>query len=145
MDINKVIGLEGGSNGTWFKILGEEGRGETAYYPAVVNGIEKSYSDFPSIDDYFAAKVKRTRLTIRLTVAGNAVSAEEAVRSALGCHAMANGPTTVDVYPDTPDPFVESSKPAAALGRKGGQSTSPAKSAAAAENGKRGGRPRKQE
>lgn len=145
MDTSKVIGLEGGSNGAWFKILGEEGRGETPYYPAVVDGVEKSYSDFPNLDDYFAAKVKRTRLTIRLTVSGNAVSAEEAVRSALGCHAMATGPTTVDVYPDTPDPFLESAKPAAALGRKGGKSTSPAKSAAAAANGRKGGRPRKAE
>lgn len=140
MDISKVIGLEGGSNGTWFKILAEEGRGESPYYPAIVNGVEKSYSDFDDIDDYFAAKVKRTRLTIRLTVSGNAVSAEEAVRSGLGCHAISAGPTTVDVYPDTPDPFAA----AAQLGRKGGSATSDAKAAASRANGRKGGRPRKE-
>jgi len=38
---------------------------------------------------------------------------------------------------------VHSESAAAQLGRKGGKSTSPAKSAAAQANGKRGGRPRK--
>lgn len=40
---------------------------------------------------------------------------------------------------------IEASTAAATLGRKGGTSTSEAKSAASRENGKRGGRPRKQE
>jgi hypothetical protein len=40
---------------------------------------------------------------------------------------------------------VIASPPAAALGRLGGRSTTDAKAAAARENGKRGGRPRKQQ
>lgn len=136
MDITKVIGLEGGSNATWFKVLAEQERGKSKYYPAVVNGVEKGWSEFKSLDDYLAAKVERERETIRLTVAGNPVVAEEAIARILGCKALSNSPTTVDVYPE--QPFVDPSSGAAALG-----SMSSAKKAAASRlNGKRGGRPR---
>lgn len=43
------------------------------------------------------------------------------------------------------NPWPTPSVAAAALGRKGGQSTSPAKRAASAANGRLGGRPRKQD
>lgn len=138
MDISEVIGLEGGSDATWFKVLGEEGRIKTEYYPAVVGGKEKGWSDFDTLEEYMAAKVTREREAIRLTVAGNAVAAEDTVRVALGCHAAATGPTTVDVYPGTPDPF----RPASAAAILG-SSTSEAKSEAARRNGRKGGRPRK--
>lgn len=73
---------------------------KTKYYPAVVNGVEKGWSEFASFDEYLAHKVEQERETIRLTVAGNAVVAEEAVAAAFGCKALATSPTTVDVYPD---------------------------------------------
>ena len=140
MNIDKVIGLEGGSDSTWFRVLAEEGRGMSKYYPAVVDGIERGWSEFADLDEYLAHKVMRERETVRLTVAGNPVVAEEAISRVLGCKALSTSPTTVDVYPD--QPFVDT---AAELGRKGGKSTSEAKSAAARENGKRGGRPKKTE
>lgn len=137
MDITKIIGLEGGSNATWFKVLAESGRGKSKYYPAIVNGVEKGWSEFKSLDDYLAAKVERERETIRLTVAGNPVVAEEAIARILNCKAIATTPTTVDVYPD--QPLADPGFAASALGSM----TSEKKAAAARENGKRGGRPRK--
>lgn len=136
MDISKVIGLEGGSDATWFKVLAESGRGTTKYYPAVVNGIERGWSEFKSLDDYLAHKVEKERETIRLTVTGNPVVAEDAISRLLGCKALATAPNTVDVYPD--EPIVDPSSAAAALG----SSTSAAKATAARQNGRKGGRPR---
>ena len=80
MDISKIIGLEGGRGSTWFRVLVEEGRDKTKYYPAIVDGIELGWSDFRDLQDYLDHKVERERETIRLTVAGNAVVAEEAIR-----------------------------------------------------------------
>jgi hypothetical protein len=138
MNIDKVIGMEGGSDATWFKVLAESGRGTSKYYPAVVDGVERGWSEFRSLDDYLAAKVERERETIRLTVAGNPVVAEDAISQLLGCKVLAAGPATVDVYPD--QPLVDPSSAAAALGA----STSERKAAAARNNGRKGGRPRKE-
>lgn len=138
IDTSKVIGLEGGSDATWFKVLAESGRGEAKYYPAVVDGEIKSWVDFPNFDDYLAAKVERTRSIIRFTVAGNAVVAEDAISKLLDCKALAGSPTSVDVYPD--EPLVDVPTAGAALRRV----NSPKQQAAARTNGRKGGRPRKQ-
>lgn len=137
MDISKVIGLEGGSDATWFKVLAESGRGKSKYYPAIVDGVEMGWSKFDSLDDYFAAKVERERETIRLTVAGNPVVAEEAIARTLKRKALSTSPTTVDVYPD--EPLVDLASAVGAIG----SINSKKKAAAARENGRRGGRPRK--
>lgn len=137
MDISKVIGLEGGSDATWFKVLAEEWRGVSKYYPAIVGGVERGWSTFKSLDEYLAAKVEKDRETIRLTVAGNPVVAEEAIARILNCKTSSVTPTSVDVYPC--EPIVDRSSAASAMG----SSTSDARAAAARENGRKGGRPRK--
>ena len=134
VDINKVIGVQGGTDGTWFHILSEDSRGETPYYPCVIEGKEVCWGDV-SFDIYMANRVERTRETIRLIVAGNPVAAEDVVRGILGCHCMSTGPNTIDVYPNDPDPF----RPGAILGAR----TSVRKAASSAANGRKGGRPRK--
>lgn len=138
VDINKVIGLEGGQGAAWFHVLQEEGRGETSYYPAIVDGREASWTEFKSWKDFAAHQVERTRQTIRLVVAGNPVAAETAVSGILGCKCLACSPNTIDVYPD--QPLMTPEQIAAELGRR----TSERKATAARDNGRKGGRPRKQ-
>ena len=141
MNVEQVIGLEGGRDATWVRVLAEEGRGTTKYSPAIIDGVERAYSEFDSLDDYLAHKVMRERETIRLIIAGNPIVAEDAIMRMLGCKALATSPTTVDVYPD--QPIIDDTTAAATLGRHGGQSTSAAKISAARRNGRLGGRPRK--
>lgn len=137
MDAQKVIGLEGGQGSSYFKVLAEEGRGKSKYYPAIVNGEERRWSDFASLDDYLSHKVERERETIRFAVTGNAVVAEEAIARVLGCKALATSPTSVDVYPD--QPLIDTTNAAAALGGM----TSDKKTAAVRANGRLGGRPKR--
>lgn len=115
MDISEVIGIEGGKDATWFRVLGEQGRGATRYYPAIKDGREVSYFDFDSLEDYVAHKVERERETVRLTIAGNPVVAEDVISAMLGCKALSTGPTTVDVYPGEPS-ILSPEMAAAALG-----------------------------
>lgn len=100
MDIQQIIGLEGGENACFFKVLAEAGRGKTKYWPAIKNGEEAGVFDFPSFDEYCRHKIERERETIRVVVSGNAVAAENKIREILGCSACAIGPTTVDIYPE---------------------------------------------
>lgn len=101
MKTNALIGLTGGNNETFFRVVAVIGRGRTEYYPAIKNGRIMEYYDFDTIEDYLAHKVTMERETIRYTVAGNAVSAESAIKK-MGIAALAINPTTVDVFPDQP-------------------------------------------
>lgn len=135
--IENLIGVEGGKDGTFFAILSADDIGETSYYPALDDdGKEILWSDVDPME-FERRKVERKRRTIRLTVSGNAVSAEGHVKQA-GMLAAAIGPNTVDVYPDESYTAIDY---LAEIGKKGGQAKTPAKQAASRENGKKGGRP----
>jgi len=95
VDIQKIIGLEGGGKDCFFKILSEQGRGETEYYPSFKNGKELHW-DHP---DYWKHKITKKRETIRVTVAGNPIAAEDEVKKILGCKCLACSPNTLDIYP----------------------------------------------
>jgi hypothetical protein len=100
MDIDKIIGMQNDDGECSFCILAEIGRGETKYWPAIKDGKEVGPTAFPGdFNAYMAAKVERTRETVRVSVSGNACAAEMAIIAALGCKALACGPNTVDIYP----------------------------------------------
>ena len=97
MNQNTLIGLTGGHDATYFKIISRIEICMTKYWPAIKCGKEISILDVGT-DEYLANKVEKERQTIRYAVAGNCVSAESAVKN-LGAHALAVGPTTLEVYP----------------------------------------------
>ncbi len=98
MDAEKLIGLKGGHDATYWEILAEVERGMSKYYPAIINGVEVPYWDFKTLDEYAKHKVERERMTIRFMVAGNPVAAEDEISRVTGCKCMAIGPNTLDVY-----------------------------------------------
>lgn len=98
-NILQIVGLEGGEGECHWKIIAEEGQGVTDYYPAVDdNGNEVEFFDWDSPEEYVKHKVKKSRLTVRYSVLGNPIQAEEDISRLLDCHCMAVGPNTLDVY-----------------------------------------------
>lgn len=80
------------------KILGVVGTGITEYYPSIdKDGNQMSCADY-TFEELLAAKVCRQRLTVRLRVEGNAVSAEEFIKQLTGYDSMAISDDYVDVY-----------------------------------------------
>jgi hypothetical protein len=108
MDVNSLVGREGGKDATWWRILAIEDVGLTTYYPSIKDGVMLTFGD----PEYWQHKVTRTRHTIRCTVAGNPVCAEydlsqeceEKTSSPHSCAKMlACGPHTLDIYPEVAD------------------------------------------
>lgn len=100
MDITKIIGMEDGHDGCFFKIIAEQGRGKTKYWPSIgPDGEHISILGPKGYDYYLANKVERERETIRVTVSGNAVCAQEAIKNILGCNCLACSSAYVDIYP----------------------------------------------
>jgi len=95
MDITQIIGLEGANDGCFFKILAEQWRGETSFYPSIKNGKELTW-DHP---EYWQHKVERKRETVRVTVTGNPICAEDTVKKIFSCNCLACSPGTLDIYP----------------------------------------------
>lgn len=98
--LTALIGKHGGHDATYFEILGIEGEGMSNYFPSIdENGQEIPYT-FANEKAYWQHKTKRSRYTVRFTVAGNTVSAESALREE-GWTCSACDSTAVDVYVDS--------------------------------------------
>lgn len=93
-----LVGLNGGENETFWEVIGVSEPYSSKYWPAVVNGEEKSYYDFPDLNSFFAAKVERRRVTIRLTIAGNPIAAEDEISRRTGKRCLATTPNSLDIY-----------------------------------------------
>jgi hypothetical protein len=92
--ISNLINCEVENGHCSFAILSIEGTGNTKYYPSIKDGKELTFSD----TDYFKNKVERERLTVRLVISGNAVSAENYIKEKTGLNASAIDACLVDVY-----------------------------------------------
>lgn len=90
--------IEGGSNSTWFKVVHASDQIVPFQdYPSIKDGKLLSWID----KDFWKYKVTRTRQSVKLTVAGNAVCAEGALKE-LGYDAHAVQSDTVYVIlPDS--------------------------------------------
>ncbi len=129
--MKSLVGIKGGSDATYFEVLAEQHSTFTDY-PSIKDGRALHYDD----PEYWQHKTTRQRKARVLTVTGNAVSCESTIKD-MGLGASAVGPNTVYVY--AANDKIRASERAAEIGRH----TSKAKKASSAENGKKGGRPRK--
>ena len=97
--MKKLIGLKGGSDGTFFEILASE-ETELIKYPSIKDGKEIPYElgmSEKEHDEWIANKQKVTYRGHQLAVAGNPVCAEAALKE-MGYDAFSSTPTTVDIY-----------------------------------------------
>ncbi len=103
-----LLGLSGGSDATYWQVVIVSDPFSSFYYPAMsADGQEMMWSDFDNFDDYMAAKQKRRRVTVRLTVAGNPVAAEAEIMRRTGKRCLATTPNTLDIYVVEDDPDAE--------------------------------------
>jgi hypothetical protein len=96
--MEKLIGLEGGHNETWFKVLDTK---ETTVknYPSIKDGKVQSVLDV-DMDDFLRHKKEVVVSGHFAMVAGNAVCAAEGIKDALGTEysAVAVNPNCVEIY-----------------------------------------------
>ena len=103
----ELLGLSGGSDGTFWEVIDVSEPFSSKYWPAIVDGKEKMWSDFPDIDSYFAVKQERRRVTVRLTIVGNPISAEDEITRRTGKRCLATTPNTLEIYVVSDDPEAE--------------------------------------
>lgn len=96
--MKKLIGLEGGHDNTWFKVLDVK---DTAVkiYPSIKNGKVQSVLDV-DMDDFLRHKKEFVVSGHFATVAGNAVCAAEGIKDTFGAEytAIAVNPHCVEIY-----------------------------------------------
>lgn len=100
----ELIGLKGGHDATYWEVIDVSAPFSDKYWPAIVDGEEKPWSEFPDFDSYLAAKQERRRVTVRLTILGNPVAAEETIAAKTGKRCLATTPNSLDVYLVADDP-----------------------------------------
>jgi len=84
--------------GQGYKIVQVVGTGVTDHYPSLdKDGKRMSCMDY-SWEELLAAKVHKQRLTVRVLVEGNAISAERFITSFTGYDCRAISPEYVDIY-----------------------------------------------
>lgn len=98
MMYQELVGLKGGSDETYWQVIAVSEPYSSKYWPAIVDGEEKSYFDFPDLDSFFAAKVERRRVAVRLTIAGNPIAAEDEISRRTGKRCLATTPNSLDIY-----------------------------------------------
>lgn len=96
--MKKLIGLTGGENGTFFKVL--DVRAATVkIYPSIKDGKVMSVLDVGFSQDFWKYKKEIAVPGHSATIAGNAVCAASHIADILeGCKAIAVNPFTVEVY-----------------------------------------------
>lgn len=97
--MKNIIGLEGGTNGTWFKVLAIQDT-TVKVYPSIKNGKALSVLDVGFSDDFWKYKKEIAVPGYYAIVAGNAVCAADGILDALGddYRAVAVAPTFVEIY-----------------------------------------------
>lgn len=93
-----LLGLSGGVNATYWEVVNIGEPYSSKYWPAIVDGQEKMWTDFPDIEDYLAAKQERRRVTVTLTIAGNPIAAEQTIIEVTGKRCLATTPNSLDIY-----------------------------------------------
>lgn len=108
--MKKLIGLEGGTNETWFKVLGIK-EATIKIYPSIKDGKVMSALETGFFEDFWKYKKEVVVPGYYAIVAGNAVCAAEGIKDALGrlepkdgeyidgdYKAIAVNPTCVEIY-----------------------------------------------
>ena len=95
-----LVGFEGGSNGTWYKILDVKSVDNIKTYPSIKNGKLLSVLDEGFCEDFFKHKVEVVMPGYLVLLQGNGVCAAEDIKVMLGENykAMSVSPNYVEVY-----------------------------------------------
>jgi hypothetical protein len=96
MENMNFVGLKGGTDATFFEVIGQDKTNFTDFPAYDEAGNILKYSQCPNAEYYMERKRERTRPAYILTVAGNAISCESALREQ-GHDAANTGPNTVFV------------------------------------------------
>ncbi|MDD3921445.1 MAG: hypothetical protein PHO41_09770 [Eubacteriales bacterium] len=98
--MKNIMGLEGGSNATWFKVLAIQDT-TVKVYPSIKDGKVLSVLEVGFSDDFWKYKKEVAVKGHYAIVQGNAVCAAEGILDVLGWDdykAVAVAPTFVEIY-----------------------------------------------